>query len=79
MIKEQGLNIRQGDVLIVRSGVSKWIKASTPDMKGPFEGECLGVDPSEELIEWLWDSRIAAVAGDAIAFEAVPAPDKSCK
>lgn len=31
-----------------------------------------GVEPSLELLEWLWDSGISAVAGDAISWEVFP-------
>ena len=79
MIAEEDLTIRPGDILIVRSGLSKWIRGSTPESKGPFEeSKHIGVDPTPELLEWIWDHHLAAVAGDAIAFEAVPASDNSC-
>lgn len=79
--KEQGVIFRQGDVLLVRSGLSKWIRVSTPEDKGPFEksGCHMGVDPTRELLEWLWNQNFGAVGGDAIAFESVPASDGSCK
>jgi hypothetical protein len=35
MIEEERVTIRQGDILIVRSGLSKWIRASTPESVGP--------------------------------------------
>lgn len=34
--------------------------------------EHAGVEPSLELLEWLWDSGISAVAGDAISWEVYP-------
>ena len=78
MVQEEGLTIRQGDILIIRSGLSKWIRASTPVSKGPWESkDQIGVDPTPELLEWIWDNNIAAVAGDSIAFEACPASDGS--
>lgn len=80
IIADEGLALRQGDVLIVRSGVSKWIRTSKPEDKGPFDMKThIGVDPTPELLEWLWNQNIAAVAGDTIAFESVPASDGSCK
>jgi kynurenine formamidase len=80
MIEEEGLTIRQGDILIVRSGLSKWIRASTPESVGPWErGTYIGVDPTPELIEWVWNQNFGAVAGDATSFESIPASDKSCK
>jgi len=81
MIEEEGLTIRQGDILLVRCGMGKWHKASTPDMQGPSlqHGGHIGVEYSPELVEWLWDSHFAAVGGDGIAFESVPAADGSRK
>lgn len=79
MIKEEGLAIRQGDILIVRSGLSKWIHESTPESVGPWEGnQYIGVDPTPEFLEWAWDQNLGAVAGDATSFESIPASDKSC-
>jgi kynurenine formamidase len=79
IVQEEGLTIRQGDVLIVRSGLSKWVKSSTPDSVGPFkENTHFGVDPTPDLLEWIWDNNFSAMGGDAIAFETVPASDGSC-
>ena len=33
------------------------------------EPEHAGVEASVELLEWIWDSGISAVAGDAISWE----------
>jgi hypothetical protein len=30
----------------------------------------VGLQQSEEILEWIWNSQFAAVAGDATAFEA---------
>ena len=32
----------------------------------------IGVDPTEEVLEWLWEHQFATVAGDAPAFECSP-------
>lgn len=38
-----------------------------------------GVEASIGLLEWIWDSGFAAVAGDAISWEVFPTPgDVSC-
>ncbi|MCJ1304219.1 hypothetical protein MMC08_007031 [Hypocenomyce scalaris] len=77
MIEDENLTIRQGDVLIVRCGLSKWIRNSKPEDEGPFDinHTHLGVDPSMETIEWIWDSNFSAIAGDALSFECIPATD----
>lgn len=78
MVEEQRVTLRQGDVLIIRTGLSKWIRESTPESKGLWEGhQHTGVEPTEALVEWIWDQNFAAVASDAIAFEVISAEDKS--
>ena len=32
----------------------------------------MGVEPTEEIVQWLWERQFAAVAGDAPAFERSP-------
>jgi kynurenine formamidase len=75
MVNEEGLVIRPGDILLVRTGIGKWHRESTPEMEQPKL--TIGVDPASELLEWIWDSNFAAVGSDAIAFECIPAPDGS--
>jgi hypothetical protein len=42
-------------------------------LKGATNGhEFAGVAGNAETVEWLWNHHFAAVAGDAIAFEAWP-------
>ena len=80
IVKEENLEIRQGDVLIVRCGLSKFLRQARPEDKSLFDSKVhVGVDPSPEVLEWPWDQNLAAVAGDAVAFEAVPASDGSGK
>jgi kynurenine formamidase len=77
IVAEEKLEIGPGDILIVRCGLSKYLRQATPEDKSPFDNPYThaGVDPTPEFIEWLWNHNIAAVAGDAIAFEAIPASD----
>ncbi|EXJ80708.1 hypothetical protein A1O3_06992 [Capronia epimyces CBS 606.96] len=81
ILQEEKVETRQGDILVVRCGLSKYIRASTPEDPTPFTAggnqTHVGIDPTPELIEWLWDSNFAAVAGDSLACEAVPAFDGS--
>ena len=37
----------------------------------------IGLEPSEDILQWLRDSGFVAVAGDNPAFEARPCQDKS--
>lgn len=78
IIEEQGVTIKKGDVLIIRTGLSKWILESTPQSKGPWErDQYLGVDPTLEFLAWVWDHNIAALGSDSISVEAIPASDNS--
>lgn len=81
MVKEQGVTLHPGDILLVRCGMSKWIHESTPRSEAPSQnkGGIFGIEPSEELYEWIWNNRFAAVGSDTIAFECLPAADGSCK
>jgi kynurenine formamidase len=82
---EQGLRFRQGDVLIVRSGLVKWLKEHSgyqePARWAHDKNKCsVGVAASEDAVEWLWNRHFAAVAGDALAWESVPYPaDRPCE
>lgn len=68
--------IRPGSVLLVRTG---WMEAY---QQLPLEKQramaprevmrAIGVDSSRAMVEWLWDSRIAAIGCDCPAVEAVP-------
>ncbi|UPK94356.1 hypothetical protein LCI18_005291 [Fusarium solani-melongenae] len=58
----QGTIPRQGDILIIRSGYIKRYgdAKDTPDQ------------PTEDMVRWLYRHHFAALAGDAVAFEAWP-------
>jgi hypothetical protein len=73
--KEQGVSFKPADILIVRSGWVKWYNGASDEerIKGAKNGhEHVGVAGNKESVEWLWNHHFAAVAGDAIAFEAWP-------
>jgi kynurenine formamidase len=73
--KEQNVVFKPADILIIRSGWVKWYNEATDEerMKGARDGhEFVGLAGNRESVEWLWDHHFAAVAGDAIAFEAWP-------
>lgn len=72
----QNVTFAVGDILFVRSGWLAWyetldeagrIAVATP----PYSG--IGVAQGDDTLRFLWDTGFAAVAGDAIAFEAFPA------
>jgi kynurenine formamidase len=75
--KEQGVEFRKGDILIIRSG---WIKRHDSCDNAELashqkEPAFAGVQQCEEMKEFLHDNYFAAVAGDAPAFEVCIPPD----
>jgi kynurenine formamidase len=64
---------RRGDILFIRTGMMPEWESFTEQQKKDYaaqeEAEHAGVEASIELLEWLWDSGITAVAGDAISWE----------
>lgn len=75
MAKDEGLTLKSGDILIVRSGFTKWYNSASQeerDMKISGERSTLawaGVEGNLKTVEWLWNHHFAAVAGDCISFE----------
>lgn len=79
--QEENLTFRRGDILFVRVGVTKeWDTKMTAEDKNDYAvtktPQHAGVEGTEEMLRWLWDTGFAAVAGDAISFEVYP-PKKS--
>lgn len=75
VIAWEGVELRTGDILIVRSGFTRGLEAaSTPEKQKELmdSHRTVGVEGSVETARWFWDHHFAAVAGDAIAFEQIP-------
>jgi kynurenine formamidase len=77
----QGTEIRQGDILLIRTGWLGWYMAmDLPKREKLAQGynqdratiALPGLAPSLETAAWLWDHRIAAVAVDNPTAETVP-------
>lgn len=70
--KHFGVEFKTGDVLVVRTGLTSILENPTPeDFAKMAKSRMAGVEGSEETARWVWNKRFAAVAGDAIAFEAL--------
>jgi Putative cyclase len=73
-IEAQKLTLKAGDVLFIRSGfVNTYSKLDTADREkiaSVNPPHFAGVEQSEAVLEWIWDEKFAAVAGDAPSFEA---------
>lgn len=76
MARDAGVEFRSGDVLFVRSGFIQAYERldaagqkAIPERPAP---DFVGVEPSPEVLRWIWECGIAAVAGDAPSFERAP-------
>ena len=76
MCKHYNVSPRKGDILFIRTGViPEWDSLSETqkiEYAAQKEPKHAGVEACMETLEWLWDSGIAAVAGDAISWEVRP-------
>jgi len=80
--KDQGVEFRKGDILFTHTGFKEFMDGCTPEYLDPrtsgtavFDSEyckLIGVDNNDETLEWIWDTRFAAVAGDQPAWETIP-------
>ncbi|TAP39111.1 cyclase family protein [Arthrobacter sp. S39] len=67
----QGVEIRAGDVLLIRTGwASSYLQHSVSNRIAPTSWNGLRAD--ETMAAWLWDHRIAAVGADNPAVECAP-------
>lgn len=77
VIKHYNVEIKPGDILFVRIGlIQEWDRMSEGERIGYQSADVLhhaGIDASEEVLKWLWDSHFCAVAGDSVSFEVFPA------
>jgi kynurenine formamidase len=69
----QKTRIKPGDVLLLRTGWLKSYLASSQEVRVLVSQkvDSPGIEATREVAGWLWDHRIAAVAADSPAFEAV--------
>jgi kynurenine formamidase len=78
--KHQSTTFQAGDILFIRTGFLAAHSALTPEGGVAFAAQtavsAIGVESSEEILKWIWDSGFSAVAGDQPAFEAVPFQSK---
>ncbi|OJD13402.1 hypothetical protein AJ78_06136 [Emergomyces pasteurianus Ep9510] len=75
--ESQGVEIKFGDILIIRVGyMTAFKQLSTDELENLAKQNppnLIGVERSEEMLEWIWEN-FSAVAGDHPAFESYPAP-----
>jgi kynurenine formamidase len=73
-LKESGVTLRAGDVLLIRIGWTKFYLSASEEIKAELARETVvpGIEGSERTARWLWDNHLAAVASDSPALEALP-------
>lgn len=70
--KDQGVEFHHGDVLIIRTGLTEVLEAPSPEDFAKLQNRKMaGMHGVLESVKWLWNKHFAAVAGDAMAFEAM--------
>ena len=76
VVVDQNVSFRSGDILFIRSGFTAAYNAlSSAEQRALSQRprpEFMGVEPTIEVLQWLWENQFAAVAGDASAFERSP-------
>lgn len=74
IIEHQGVNLKQGDIIIVRTGFTDALDAVDGEEQTKLlaPGRVVGVEGNLETAKWFWNHHPAAVAGDNMAFEAMP-------
>lgn len=75
-IDRQGVQLKPGDFLLVRTGwLSAYLASSAEDKAFMGKRDNLrscGIEPTREMAAWLWDSRVSAIAMDCPAAETWP-------
>lgn len=76
----QGTSLQEGDILLLRTGWLRWLQSLSAEEQEGLRGrlnpgedglDMPGLDPSAATAGWLWDHRIAAIAADNPALEAL--------
>ncbi|KAF2101988.1 hypothetical protein NA57DRAFT_73428 [Rhizodiscina lignyota] len=77
IIKEEKLEPRTGDILIIRTGFTEGYTKLDAAKKEEIAGRQSypGLTASVEVLKWLWENQFSAVAGDQPGFECIPPID----
>ena len=72
----QGAILRPGSILLIRTGWMESYESASADEKrelAPMDRlSSIGIEASREMVEWLWNNRVAAIGTDCPAVEAFP-------
>jgi kynurenine formamidase len=71
----QSITLQPGDMVLARTGwLDYWKREGAAKFVGPEPPKCPGLLNDHSIAEYLWDNRVAAIAGDNRALEASPGP-----
>jgi hypothetical protein len=72
--RRQDVELQRGDILILHTGFVGWYLSQDAQTLTEFGKSltCPGVDHSEDICRYLWDTHIAAVASDTYSVEVFP-------
>lgn len=76
-LEAAGEELRLGDVLIIRFGWVEWYQqldeaARVKLAEEPWDMACAGLQPDEEVLEFLWDAGVCGAVGDNPSLEMAP-------
>jgi kynurenine formamidase len=75
-LEAQGAILRPGTILLIRTGwMESYENASAEEKRGlaPMDKMASsGIEASREMVEWLWNNKVAAIGTDCPAVEAFP-------
>lgn len=73
MLDAAGVELREGDILLVRTGWESGYRAADPERRARAAGaRSPGLAGGTDMLRFLWDWGVAAVATDGPAFESWP-------
>ncbi|KAH8897878.1 hypothetical protein GQ53DRAFT_884759 [Thozetella sp. PMI_491] len=77
IVEEEGLVLRPGDILFLRTGYVAAYRALTEEGKKDVASrrEWTGLRQGRDTTKWLWNNQFAAVASDSPGFECRPPED----
>jgi kynurenine formamidase len=79
--RAEKIDFQAGDILLLRTGWLARYKLQDPETREKMRGtlhpdpgglRCPGLDATQATAAWLWDHRVAAIAADNPAVEALP-------
>ncbi|KAL4982286.1 hypothetical protein BDW68DRAFT_182690 [Aspergillus falconensis] len=75
--KECAIEFKEGDILFVRIGVTKeWDTLMTDAQKREYSKKNsplhAGMEATDDMLRWLWNTKFSAIASDAVSWEVYP-------